>query len=133
MFAKCAALVIAVGGCGCMLLALRQQRLQVASELAHTQLRIAAADERLWALRNQISESVSPGNVEQMASGLGTLRPIGDDAGLVDGGPNPRPRKLAQSPLPVEDEPPPAPRKPPARRDTQGKSAPRVAQRTSPR
>jgi len=116
-----------------MLLALRQQRLQVASELAHTQLRIAAADERLWALRNRISESVSPGNVEQMAVGLGTLRPIGEEPAPAGTNPRTNPTTLARSPLPVDDEPEPTPRTAPAKREKQVRNSPRVAHRTSPR
>lgn len=78
MFAKCAFVVVAVGACGCGLLALRQSRLQVASELARTQMRIAAADERLWALRTRIADRVSPRNVERMAAVIGPLKPIMD-------------------------------------------------------
>lgn len=78
MFAKCAVLIVTVGACGCALLALRQQRLQVASELARTQLRIVAHDERLWLLRAKIAQQTSPRNVERLARTLGPLTPIVD-------------------------------------------------------
>ena len=68
MFAKLVAVVLVLGACGCALLALRQSRLQVASELAQTQLRIEQEDERLWVLRARIAERVTPEQVEQMAS-----------------------------------------------------------------
>lgn len=78
MFAKCAVLIVAVGACGCALLALRQSRLQVASELARTQLRISAADERLWSLRAKVAAGTAPRNVERLARNLGPLKPIVD-------------------------------------------------------
>ncbi len=78
MFAKCAVLIVAVGACGCALLALRQSRLQVASELARTQLRISSADERLWSLRAKVAAGTAPRNVERLARNLGPLKPIVD-------------------------------------------------------
>ena len=76
MFAKLVAVVVALGACGCTLLALRQSRLQVASEIAQTQIRINQEDERLWVLRARIAERVTPEQVEQMASLVGPLRPL---------------------------------------------------------
>ena len=86
MLFKVALNVVALGACACTLLAMRQSRLQVASELTQTQLRINAADERLWGLRVRIGNEVSVERVQIMASEMGMLRP------------------LAQAPLP---EPPP--------------------------
>ena len=76
MFAKLVAVVVALGACGCTLLALRQSRLQVASEIAQTQIRINQEDERLWVLRARIAERVTPEQVERMASTVGPLRPL---------------------------------------------------------
>lgn len=76
MFAKLVAVVVALGACGCTLLALRQSRLQVASEIAQTQIRINQEDERLWVLRARIAERVTPEQVEQMANLVGPLRPL---------------------------------------------------------
>lgn len=76
MFAKLVAVVVALGACGCTLLALRQSRLQVASEVAQTQIRINQEDERLWVLRARIAERVTPEQVEQMARTVGPLRPL---------------------------------------------------------
>lgn len=110
MFAKCAVLIVAVGACGCALLALRQQRLQVASELARTQLRISRADERLWMLRTQIAARTSPRNVEQMARDLGPLKPIVDNpippeaiARVPQGQPARTPRTPSSPPRPRTD------------------------------
>ena len=107
MFAKLVAVVVALGACGCMLLALRQSRLQVASEIAQTQIRINQEDERLWVLRAAIAERVTPERVEQLAASVGPLRP------LV---PPVRPdqeHQIAITPLPPA---PPAPRAAPTRR-----------------
>lgn len=73
---KCAAVIVAVGACAGVLLALRQQRLNIAGELARTQLRISEQDERLWMLRAKIADQTSPRNVQQMAAAIGPLTPI---------------------------------------------------------
>ena len=76
MFAKLALLVVAIGAGGCSLLALRQQRLQVASELTRAQLRIQAADERLWELRARIALHTTPHAVRVLANDLGPMKPV---------------------------------------------------------
>lgn len=76
MLIKCGMLVLAIGATACGLLTLRQSRLQAASELAQSQIRIGKSDERLWALRSQIASRVTPANVERMAQDLGPLSPI---------------------------------------------------------
>ncbi|MFZ2873968.1 MAG: hypothetical protein WAZ94_05740 [Phycisphaerales bacterium] len=76
MFPKVVLLVIAVGAGACALLALRQSRLQVASELAQSQLRVCEADERLWLLRSQVASAVTPQSVERLARALGPMKPI---------------------------------------------------------
>jgi hypothetical protein len=76
VFAKLVAVVLTLGVCGCTLLALRQSRLQVASELAQTQLRIDREDEQLWILRSRIAARVTPSEVERMAADVGPLRPL---------------------------------------------------------
>jgi len=76
VFPKLVAVVVALGACGCTLLALRQSRLQVASEIAQTQIRINQEDERLWVLRARIAERVTPEQVERLAADVGPLRPL---------------------------------------------------------
>lgn len=76
MFPKVVLLVVAVGAGACTLLALRQSRLQVASELAQSQLRVCEADERLWLLRSQVASAVTPQSVERLARALGPMKPI---------------------------------------------------------
>lgn len=80
MFAKLCAVVISIGVVGCALLALRQSRLQAASELTQVQLRIAEHDRRLWQLRADIAERTTPRQIEEMASALGPLVPMVPDA-----------------------------------------------------
>lgn len=84
MFAKICCVIVAVGAFGCALLALRQGRLQAASELTQTQLRISKLDHRLWTLRAQIAEATTPTAIERMAAGLGQFRPMVPDDGSVD-------------------------------------------------
>ncbi|MCC6227986.1 MAG: hypothetical protein IT432_02030 [Phycisphaerales bacterium] len=75
MFAKLAAIILALGILGCTLLAMRQQRLQAAHELAEAQLRIRKSDEQLWLLRAQIARRLNPENIRDMATDAGPLRP----------------------------------------------------------
>lgn len=76
MFWKLAAAIIALGLFACALLAMRQGRLQAAHEMAQTQLRIRALDEKLYLLRAQIAERVTPQQVRELASDVGPLHPI---------------------------------------------------------
>lgn len=76
VFAKLAAIILALGILGCTLLALRQQRLQAAHELAEAQLRIRRSDEQLWLLRTQIARRLNPENIRDLAADAGPLRPV---------------------------------------------------------
>lgn len=76
VFAKACVAVLALGACGCSLLAIRQARLQAAHDLAKTQLDIQRADEELWKLRAAIAERVTPVRVEEMAIEMADLRPL---------------------------------------------------------
>jgi hypothetical protein len=79
MFSKLTFLIISLGIVGCSLLALRQQRLQAASEMAQAQLRIRAADERLFELRSMVAARITPQQVEKLATDAGGLRPATND------------------------------------------------------
>lgn len=85
MFAKLAVVIVAIGAIGCALLALRQQRYQMASELTMAQLRINALDERLWQLRADVARRVTPREVERVVGTLGPLRPMADATPDADG------------------------------------------------
>lgn len=80
MFAKVAIVVIGLGAAGASLLALRQQRLQAAHELAKSQVRIERQDEQLWKVRARIAGLVNPQNVEMMASEIAELHALVPDA-----------------------------------------------------
>ncbi len=91
MFAKLAAVILALGIVGCSLLAMRQSRLQAASELAQTQLRIGRLDERLWLLRGEIARRVSPEAVDRIAEEMGPtkammMEPLTIEDGRVNAG-----------------------------------------------
>jgi hypothetical protein len=92
VFAKVALVVIGLGAASATLLALRQQRLQAAHELAKAQLRIERQDEELWKVRARIAALVNPQNVEMMASEIAELHalvPAAPDASVpppVQGG-----------------------------------------------
>lgn len=79
MFSKLTFLIVALGVVGCSLLALRQQRLQAASEMAQAQLRIRTADERLFELRSLVAARITPKQVEKLAIDAGGLRPATND------------------------------------------------------
>jgi hypothetical protein len=79
MFAKLTFLIVSLGIVGCSLLALRQQRLQAASEMAQAQLRIRESDERLYELRSAVAARITPQEIEKLASVAGPLRPATND------------------------------------------------------
>jgi hypothetical protein len=105
VFAKTCVVIVAVGAFGCALLAMRQARLQAASELTQTQLRISKLDHRLWDVRAKVAEATTPTNVERMAAGLGRFRPMVPDDGTVEPLPDARttrdPRHAAATPTPA--------------------------------
>lgn len=65
--AKAAVLVLAGGALACALLVLRQARLQAANELAEARLRVREYEERLTAIRAEISRMTTPESVASMA------------------------------------------------------------------
>jgi len=80
VFGKVALVVIGLGAASGTLLALRQQRLQAAHELAKAQLRIERQDEELWKVRARIAALVNPQNVEMMAGEIADLHALVPDA-----------------------------------------------------
>lgn len=76
MFAKLAALILSLGVVACILLAVRQQRVQAAHELAEVQRRVMEHDRTLWHLRTEIAERVSPVQVQELATRRGPTAPI---------------------------------------------------------
>jgi hypothetical protein len=84
VFPKVCCLIVAIGAFGCALLAMRQGRLQAASELTQTQLSLAKLDHRLLDLRAKIATATTPTAVERLAAGLGNFRPMVPDDGAPD-------------------------------------------------
>lgn len=73
---KLGAVVLAMGVCALAMLTMRQARLQLAHEVAQTQLRIQRADERLWEMRASIASLVSPGRIRELAADLGPMHAL---------------------------------------------------------
>ena len=76
MFWRFTAVVVSVAMSGAWLLALRHNRVQAQSELTQAQLRINRQDERLWLLRANIAQRVTPLEIERLCADLGPLHPI---------------------------------------------------------
>ena len=81
MFAKLCTVVLTLGALGGALLAVRHARLQAGSEAAQAQLRIRRCDDKLCALRAEVSRRIAPLRIEQIAleSGIGPLHPATND------------------------------------------------------
>ncbi len=107
MFAKFAAVILAFVALAASVLALRQSRLQEAHALARAQLHVRDADERLWKLRSQIAELVTPERVGIMLADAGEFRPYllptpADPRPSAPLRTPPRPETIARTPEPVE-------------------------------
>ncbi|MFN7020843.1 MAG: hypothetical protein ACK4WH_05895 [Phycisphaerales bacterium] len=72
MFGKIIAVILTMGVVACVLLAVRQQRVQAAHELAEVQRRVLEQDRLLWQLRTEIAARVVPRGV---AAGAGRFGP----------------------------------------------------------
>lgn len=83
MLAKIVFLIVSMATIACTVLAIRQSRLQTASEIVQAQVRINAMDERLAALRIAVAERVAPERVREMAAGMANLIPLAQAAGDV--------------------------------------------------
>jgi len=76
MFAKLFAVILSMGLVACILLGIRQQRVQAAHDLADVQRRVLERDRTLWRLRAEIASRVTPQAVEKLAVKLGPSAPI---------------------------------------------------------
>lgn len=79
MAAKLCVLILGLGVMAVALLQFRQARLQAVHDLAGIQREMLLRDRELFAMRSQIAQAVTPERVQQIASTLGPLRPIGVD------------------------------------------------------
>lgn len=78
MFAKLIVVILSLGVIACVLLTVRQQRMQAVHELANVQREVARLDRTLAHLRLEVAERITPERVAEMAKSIGAeLRPIG--------------------------------------------------------
>lgn len=76
MVAKLSFLIISMGAVACVLLALRQQRIEAVSEMARVHLRIMESDRGVAQLRTEIASHIEPKRIESLALAMGPLRPL---------------------------------------------------------
>ena len=76
MFAKIVTLIVCFGLIACMMLSLRQQRIQAGHELARAQAKLAELDRDVLRLKLQIASRLTPDQIETKARKLGQLMPL---------------------------------------------------------
>ncbi len=76
---KLAALIVGLGVVACVLLGIRQLRVQAAHEMAEVQKRVSLHDRELWKLRTEIARVTTPDRVEALARKYGVLLPISQE------------------------------------------------------
>lgn len=76
MALKLAAVILSIGLVACTLLAVRQQRVQAAHELADVQRRVMEHDRTLWHLRAELASRVTPAQVDLAAARFGPAAAI---------------------------------------------------------
>ncbi len=109
MFGKLAITIVALGAFACALLAMRQSRLQAASEIAQAQLRIQKLDDELLRARSQIARRLAPHELEALTRTVGPLKPI------IVGEPLPSLEELGDAQSPQSANPPADPPNPQAK------------------
>lgn len=95
-------LIVSIGAAACVLLTLRQQRLDVVHDMAVIHKRMAQHDKALFEVRSRIAQSLSPVRIEQLASAMSPLKPIGVDAINLPGIPDSKVYFAGQSPAKTE-------------------------------
>ena len=76
MFPKVATLIVGLGLIACVMLSLRQQRIQAAHDLTTAQTRLAQLDRELLKVKLQIAARLTPDQVRARAERLGKLLPL---------------------------------------------------------
>ncbi len=77
MFAKGAVTILAIGATACMLLTLRQQRLNAVHEIAILQRRLSEHDRTFLKLRTEIAARITPDRIRELSGHFGHMVPIG--------------------------------------------------------
>jgi hypothetical protein len=68
VFGRLAAVIVVMGLGACVLLAIRQVRIQASHELAETRRRIVQMDHELWRLRAEIAERITPDRIHRRST-----------------------------------------------------------------
>ena len=76
MFAKIVTLIVCFGLIACMMLSMRQQRIQAGHDLARAQAKLAELDRDVLRLKLQIASRLTPGQIDAQARKLGMLMPV---------------------------------------------------------
>lgn len=76
MLAKLVALTFAVAATSASLLSARQQRVDLAYDMARLQQRMVENDETLWRLRMEIAHRTRPDQVQRMLATLDPMSPV---------------------------------------------------------
>ncbi|TVQ30649.1 MAG: hypothetical protein EA376_12395 [Phycisphaeraceae bacterium] len=76
MPAKLVAMALAVAATSASLLSARQQRVDIAYEMARLQQRMVEHDETLWRLRMEIAHRTHPDQVQRMVATLDPMSPV---------------------------------------------------------
>jgi len=71
MFAKLLVIILAIGAAACALLVVRQQRVELAHQVAMTHNRLLQHERALWDLRTEIAGRVRPGDVQNLVDQMG--------------------------------------------------------------
>lgn len=79
MFSKLSVLILSMGVIACVLLGIRQLRLQAAHEAADVTRRAERQNRDLWMLRAEIAKRVTPQQVEIAAGKFGVLVPLREE------------------------------------------------------
>lgn len=70
LFLKLVVVMVALGGVGLALLALRQQRYETSSELSRTHWRILQQEQAIWRLRAEVARQAQPQQLRQVVQQL---------------------------------------------------------------
>lgn len=109
MAGKLVALILIAAAAAAALLAVRQQRVEAAHELAEIQRSIAEFDQSVWQLRIEIASRTSPAEIGSMIALAGPMEPVlldwcYDDEGVLGPGRNGSFRLTTSTPAPPQEQ-----------------------------
>jgi len=71
MFAKLLIIIVALGGAACVMLVHRQQRVELAHDVARTHQRLLQHERVIWELRTEIASRIRPSDVRALVEQMG--------------------------------------------------------------